>query len=233
MATAKDSAIANELPSFSLLETVQPLRERVYEALEGLIVDGALASGQHLREDDLATRLGVSRNPVREALQWLVHDGFADHQPGKGTFVHAPTMQEVEEVFHTRAVLESETAYMAAARITMADLTLLENILEQGHAAVKTQGVGELLKLNEAFHNVIIGAANNAVMAKMMLTLRRRIRWYFSSVVATRAVGSWDQHRQIYEALRVRDGSTAAQCMAVHVRQTGQAIQNKQNPKDD
>lgn len=211
-------------PGFGLLEAAQPLRERVYDALEATIVDGIFAPGEHLREGDLAKRLGVSRNPVREALQRLVHDGLVDHHPGKGVFVHSPSLKEVEEVFHTRALLESESARLAAARIGPAELATLEELLSLGRAATEAKDAGRLLELNEQFHTTVLTAADNSVMAKMMISLQRRIRWYFSRVVVTRASGSWDQHAEIFEALRDHDGDRAARCMAAHVAQTGQTI---------
>lgn len=226
MAKTPDSTGAVEESTFSVLEAAQPLRERVYKALEEAIVDGIFPPGIHLREDALAKRLGVSRNPVREALQTLVHDGLVDHRPGKGVFVHDPSQHEVEEVFHTRALLESDSARLAADRISEADLSLLEELLNLGQSAVEAQDARALLELNERFHTVIIAAADNSIMARMMTTLQRRIRWYFSRVVVTRAVDSWDQHLEIFEALRDRDAEKAAQCMAAHVMQTGETIRD-------
>ncbi len=230
--TLVGSAGLGEGPAFGLLKAAQPLRERVYTALEEAIVDGIFPPGFHLREDDLAKRLGVSRNPVREALQTLAHDGLVDHRPGRGVFVHDPSTHEVEEVFHARALLESDSARLAADRISEADLHLLEELMDLGQAAVEAQDPGALLELNERFHSVIFGAADNSVMAKMMTMMQRRIRWYFSRVVVTRAVESWDQHREIFQALRERDGEKAARYMAAHVLQTGQTIRDKQNVTD-
>ena len=61
--------------------------------------------------------LGVSRVPVREALQLLSQDGWVDLRAGFGTFVHAPTMKEIDDVFRVRAALEAEGAYQAACRV--------------------------------------------------------------------------------------------------------------------
>lgn len=232
MEKTQDSTGASEGQTFGVLEAAQPLRERVYKALEEAIVDGIFPPGIHLKEDDLAKRLGVSRNPVREALQTLVHDGLVDHRPGKGVFVHNPSAHEVDEVFHARALLESDSARLAADRISEADLGRLEELLNLGQAAVEAQDARALLELNDRFHNVIITAADNSVMARMMTTLQRRIRWYFSRVVVTRAVDSWDQHIEIFQALRERDGEKAAQFMAAHVMQTGQTIRDTQRVTD-
>jgi DNA-binding GntR family transcriptional regulator len=211
--------------SIGVLEATRSLRERVYGALEESIVDGTLHPGSHLREDDLAKRLGVSRNPVREALQGLVHEGFADHFPGKGVYVHVPTLVEIEEVFHVRAILESDGARLAAARITGDQLVALRELLVQGQRAVETRSAHELLVLNEQFHGSIVEAAGNSVLSRMLESLQRRISWYFASVVVARAVGSWDQHLEIYESLANGDGELAARIMTDHVSTTRQSIE--------
>lgn len=233
MASVKNSMMANESAAFGTLEAARPLRERVYGALEGAIVDRVFPPGWHLREYDLAKQLGVSRNPVREALQGLVHEGLAEHRPGKGVFVHAPSLREIEEVFHARRLLEGELFRMAAGRISDADLDVLETILKLGYRAVEVKDPDELLKLNQRFHHVIIATANNVVMAKMMDTLQQRIRWYLSTVVVPRALASWNQHDAIYQALRHEDGERAAREVTAHVNDTLQMIQDRWNLADD
>ena len=223
----------DELRTLGLLKAAQTLGERVYEVLEESIVDGVIAPGSHLREDEVAKQLGVSRNPVREAIQRLVHDGFVEHRPGKkGAFVHAPSDKEVQEVFHARALLESDCARLAAKNISDVDLARLQELLGHGDAAIAAQDAKHLLQLNDRFHNIVVEAADNSVIARMLGVLQRRIRWYFYQVVVTRAAGSWDQHRQIYEALRDHDGDRAAVCMMAHVMQTAATIRDHQDTVD-
>ena len=75
-----------------------PLRQSVYETLVDLIVNADLRPGQHLVETDLARQLGVSRQPVREALHRLQAEGWVELRPAQGAFVHVPTDQEVDEL---------------------------------------------------------------------------------------------------------------------------------------
>ncbi len=224
----------DELRTLGLLKAAQTLGERVYEVLEESIVDGVIAPGSHLREDEVAKQLGVSRNPVREAIQRLVHEGFVEHRAGKkGAFVHAPSDREVQEVFHARSLLESDCARLAAASISDADLDRLQALLGQGDEAIAAQDAKQLLELNDRFHNIVLEAADNSVVARMLGVLQRRIRWYFYQVVVSRAAGSWNQHRQIYEALRDHDGDRAAACMMAHVTQTAETIRGHQDTVDD
>lgn len=227
MSTAPQSPAEHPFDDFGF-QRATPLSERVYEKVEQSIVNGSLPLDMRLVEDDLARQLGVSRNPVRQALQRLAHEGFVQRRPGRGAFVHSPSAQEIDDIFHVRALLESDCARLAAERITASELDELSRILELGKAAIEVENAAQLLELNDVFHGVIISAANNPVMERMMISLRRRIRWYFTSVVVTRATGSWKEHEAIYHALRGRDGVKSAALMSAHVGLTLDKIQGKQ-----
>jgi len=216
---------------WSALTRSAPLRVRVRDALEDLVVNGVLRPGEHLAEEELATGLGVSRNPIREGLQQLAHDGFVDLRPGRGAFVHAPTMREVDDIFHVRVLLESESARLAAERITPESLARLEEIIGLGAAAVQAGEPLALLELNAQFHDIVIASADNAVMASTLTGLSKRIRWYFASVVIVRAPNSWHQHEGLYRALLARDGDAAARLMAEHVGETRRLLQSRHQPE--
>ena len=97
------------------LQRPVPLRQSVYDALIDLIVGGELPPGQHMVETDLARQLGVSRQPIREALHRMEAEGWVDLRPSQGAFVHVPTDAEVDNLLDVRALLEAETARLAAA----------------------------------------------------------------------------------------------------------------------
>ena len=96
------------------LQRPVPLRQSVYDALIDLIVGGELPPGQHMVETDLARQLGVSRQPIREALHRMEAEGWVDLRPSQGAFVHVPTDQEVDQLLDVRELLEVETARLAA-----------------------------------------------------------------------------------------------------------------------
>src|SRR5882757_5731732 len=104
-----------------------PLRQSVYEAILDMIVERTLRPGQHLVENELAVMLGVSRQPVREALQWLKNDGWVDLRPGHGAFVHAPTVTEADQLLAVRALLETESARLAAMNATVKEIEQLRD----------------------------------------------------------------------------------------------------------
>ena len=207
------------------LELLPSLRERVYAPLEHTIVHGELLPGTHLKEDELAKKLGVSRNPVREALQQLVHEGMADYVPAKGVFVHTPTAKEISDVLHVRMVLECEAARLAASQRTPAQLDDMKALVRNGREALATKNTEMLLKLNERFHRAVVEAAGNSVLEQSMDMLQKRITWYFAGVVTARAVNSWDEHEGILDALQEGNVDLAAERMAQHVHRTQASIE--------
>src|SRR5258708_23526098 len=112
-----------------------PLRQSVYEALVELVVGGALRPGQHLVESELARQLGVSRQPVREALHRLEAEGWIDLRPSHGAFVHVPTDREVDQLLDVRELLEGATARLAARAATPEAAAALRATWQEGVAA--------------------------------------------------------------------------------------------------
>ncbi|GHF44621.1 hypothetical protein GCM10018783_12100 [Streptomyces griseosporeus] len=158
------------------LERPGPLRERVYEALLELITTRALPPGRHLVESELAGHLGVSRQPVREALQRLNTEGWVDLRPAQGAFVHEPTEEEADQLLTVRTLLEAEAARLAALYATAAGIEALEEIVAEGVKAVQADDVDAAVALNARFHAKIMELAGNAVLAELAARVERRVR---------------------------------------------------------
>jgi DNA-binding GntR family transcriptional regulator len=206
------------------LEKTAPLRQQVYETLEELIIFGLLTPGQHLVEADLAKRLGVSRIPVREALQLLHSNGWVELRQRQGAFVHRPTLEEVDEVFTVRTLLEVESARIAAANVTKESVRKLRRTTKAGAKALATGDEEALVRLNSEFHAQITALAGNRVLAEMIGRLDKRIRWYFASVARTRGEDSWKEHDELINALEAGDSQRAAQTMRKHAELTRDAF---------
>lgn len=209
--------------SMRQLENPPPLRQQVYGALEDLIIYGALIPGQHLVESELASRLGISRIPVREALQLLHRDGWVDLRPRRGAFVHRPTLREVDEVFTIRTLLEVEASRMAARNLTPKDAQALRRLLDAGNRALRKHDEKELVKLNSAFHGRITEIAGNQVLSEMIARLDKRIRWYFAPVVRSRGQDSWNEHAELAKAMGAGESDRAAELMRAHAELTRSA----------
>src|ERR1700685_964768 len=177
-----------------------PLRQSVYDALLDLIVGGELRPGQHMVETDLARQLGVSRQPIREALHRMEAEGWVDLRPSQGAFVHVPTGSEVDELLDVRALLEAETARLAARAASPAQVARLREICAEGQAAAEQGDLGRAVAANDAFHAEIAAVAGTSVLAELADIVGRRVQWYYRMVAPERGPGSWGEHDEVIDA---------------------------------
>ena len=206
------------------LQRPVPLRQSVYDALIDLIVGGELPPGQHMVETDLARQLGVSRQPIREALHRMEAEGWVDLRPSQGAFVHVPTDSEVDELLDVRALLEAETARLAAARQVKepspARLTRLREICRDGQAAAEAGDFGTAVAANNAFHAEVAAVGGNAVLAELADIVGRRVQWYYRMVAPERGHGSWTEHAEMIEAIESGDAERAQALAHKHTERT-------------
>jgi DNA-binding GntR family transcriptional regulator len=210
------------------LERPGPLRERVYEALLELITTRALQPGQHLVESELAGHLGVSRQPVREALQRLNTEGWVDLRPAQGAFVHEPTEEEADQLLTVRTLLEAEAARLAAANTGTAGITALEELCAKGEQAVADGEVDLVVTVNAAFHAKIMELAGNVVLAELAGQVDRRVRWYYTPVARQRGKQSWIEHRALIAAIAERDERRATEIMRAHTEHTRETYHRRE-----
>jgi DNA-binding GntR family transcriptional regulator len=197
-----------------------PLRQAVYDALAELIANGTLRPGQHLVESDLADYLGVSRQPIREALQRLHGDGWVELRPAHGAFVHTPTEEEIGQLLGVRSVLEAYSAYGAAQRATAADIARLRELQAAGEAALAADDPRGLVDANAALHSCIVQISGNKVLADLISLVERRVRWYFTPIARPRGREAWIEHASLIAAIADGDAERAQQLMRGHTEQT-------------
>ena len=209
------------------LQRPVPLRQSVYDALIDLIVGGELPPGQHLVETDLARQLGVSRQPIREALHRMEAEGWVDLRPSQGAFVHVPTDAEVDELLDVRALLEAETARLAAAgggpdipQARAVQLARLREICREGEAAAEADDFGAAVTANNAFHAEIAVIGGNGTLAELADIVGRRVQWYYRMVAPARGHGSWTEHAELIDAIEAGDPEKAQAMARKHTERT-------------
>ena len=211
------------------LQRPVPLRQSVYDALIDLIVGGELPPGQHMVETDLARQLGVSRQPIREALHRMEAEGWVDLRPSQGAFVHVPTDTEVDNLLDVRVLLEAETARLAAGgggsspQGRQAQLARLREICREGQAAAEADDFGSAVAANNAFHAEIAVIGGNATLAELADIVGRRVQWYYRMVAPARGHGSWSEHAEMIEAIEAGDPDRAQALARKHTERTRQA----------
>jgi len=201
-------------------EDTLSLGERTYRRLRTAIVQGLLPAGRKVSERGLATELGISAQPVREALRRLEREGMVVTLPRSGTVVAEVGTEQLGELGRIRAALEGVAAALAAERLDAAALTALSAILERMKAGTAAADTEVLDEANEAFHALIHRAAGNLFLTRSLSSLRA-----YDSLGRHRAVGStprdlpkaFAEHRGIVAALKRRDPALAEERMRHHV----------------
>ena len=203
-----------------LVERPAPLREAVYDALVEMIITAELQPGQHLVENDLAAQLGVSRQPVREALQRMQTEGWVDLRPALGAFVHEPTEDEADQLLAARTLLEAESARLAAEHATPEQIEQLWELHRSGEAALAADDQEDLVVANALLHSHIVTMSRNKVLADLIGSVDRRVRWYYLPIARSRGKAAWDEHAELIEA--IADGNTdrSGDLMRRHTEQT-------------
>jgi len=209
-----------------------PLREHVYQAMQELIISRRLAPGQHLVESELAQMLGVSRQPVREALQWLNNEGWVDLRPGYGAFVHQPTQEEADQLLAVRTLLESESARLAALHADEEGVARLRELNKKGMEAYENDDIDTAVSINAAVHRCVTELSGNKVLLDFATQVDRRVRWYYTPIARQRGQRSWQEHAKLIEAIEQRDADAAAKIMRDHTERT-RASYLEQRVEDD
>ncbi len=197
-----------------------PLRQAVYEALAELIASGTLKPGQHLVELELAEHLGVSRQPIREALQRLQADGWVELRPAHGAFVHMPTEEEVAQLLGVRSVLEAYAARDAALNVTEEHVEQLWELHRSGVAALEADDDSALAEANMALHQYITRMSGNTVLTELMGQVERRVRWYYGPIARPRGKEAWNEHATLIRAIANGNGDRAEELMRRHTGRT-------------
>ncbi len=193
------------------------VREAAYAHLRGSILAGVLPPGTRIFELSLAQELGISRTPVREALQRLSQEGLVELLPGRGARVRILSPEEVREVYDVRAMLEGEAAFLAAQNATLEELDTLEALLRTLDS-LPAEDYTRQMQTDFDFHTALVAAAHNKTLARIYadlrssLTLVRSIQRTLSQHPQTR-----EQHQAILEALKARSPEKAAQAARAHV----------------
>ncbi|MGH3457855.1 GntR family transcriptional regulator [Aeromicrobium sp.] len=218
---------------FRPLKRPLPLRESVYEALTEMIIDETLSRGQHLVEDELARMLGVSRQPVREALQRLHNEGWVDLRPGFGATVHVPAENEVDQLLAARAALESESARLAARHTAKEPVAKLRELCRAGESCLDAGDVDGAVRTNAELHRLVSEMSGNKFLIGFAAQVDRRVRWYYTPIAQVRGKAAWREHARLIKAIADGDEDGAAKIMREHTERTRMAYMETQTSAEN
>nr|BAP28552.1 GntR family transcriptional regulator [uncultured bacterium] len=198
----------------------QASSESLLSRLRHEILHGDLDPGAPLRQDDIATRYGVSKIPVREALLQLVAEGLVVSQPNRGFTVSSLQPQEAEEILEIRAILEGQAIRMAMPHMAEADIACARRILDRAEA---TDALDSWSELNWEFHEALYVPAQRGRLLRLIRQISNPTDRYIRVLVsnANYRGRAEREHRAILAACEVGNAEAAASLLDQHIRQTG------------
>jgi len=200
-----------------------PVREKVYESLKDRVLSGAFAAGERLTEEHLAERLGVSRTPVREALHKLELEGLIKPLETRGFCVPEDSIEDMEEIFDIRAILEGFALRVVCREITEKKIEQLNGFIEKAETALRKKQTEEVFKFNTEFHDTLYGliAQYKPRLLALMGDMRKYILRYRKDTLAylNGAQRSIDGHKKIILALELKDPELCERIMRQHVNE--------------
>jgi DNA-binding GntR family transcriptional regulator len=191
----------------------------VYDSLRDAIWEGRIGRGERVREEEIARSLGVSRTPVREALQRLQRRGLLVTGTGRGLIVAELSKREVIELYAMREILEGSAARFAAQHATRPEIDILYRL--QRDLAEAPDDALLLVKLNRRFHQAICDAAHNQYLTQTLDTLHDSMALLHSTTfrAPNRRRESDEEHRRIVSAIERHDADDAEAIAREHIRQ--------------
>lgn len=222
----------------SLPENTRTLADRVFARLQDDIVRGEILPGSKVSETELASRYGVSRGPLREAIRRLESRKLLERVVHVGTRVASLSVNDLIEIYHVREALEGMAARLAAEHMTADEVRGLYDVLAQHEQqqdlredVAYFQREGDL-----DFHYRIIQGSHNATLSQLLIGelyhLVRMYRYQFSTV-ANRPQKALNEHRRIVEAIESRDGEMAELLMRRHISSARKNIENQYQKQAD
>jgi phosphonate utilization transcriptional regulator len=190
------------------------------QELERRIISGEIAAGTKLNEVEVASALGVSRGPVREAFSALSQAGLVRVEKNRGVFVRQVSLEEANEFYEVRAALEGLIGKLAARRIAIDEIEQLRSVVRRMHQIQKSRRADEYFVLNVEFHDVLARAARNNALLAHYRGVVNQLDLYRRATI-TRGVEniplSTQEHEAIVEAVAARDEQRAEALLTEHV----------------
>jgi DNA-binding GntR family transcriptional regulator len=198
----------------------QLLREVAYDRLKDAIRHADIPPGEPLSENRISKVMGISRTPVREALQMLSQEGLVEITPGRGVTVAARSFRQILDVLYIRLLLEPELTRLATENITPEQVDALWDSLHKMEKAVECIDRPGWSIADTAWHDTLSAACPNQLLGEMVLQMRNRVHSYASidhNLQIRQLRNGTAEHRIIVEAIAAGDAEAASEAMRAHL----------------
>ena len=204
--------------------------EVAYVRIKDALHHAGLEPGEPLSEPQLSKMLGISRTPVREALQQLAQEGLVQVIPGRAVTVASRSVQDVLDVIHMRSLLEPELARLAAESASTQQRATISDTMNDMEAALRDDDYNAWSKADVIFHDTMSKACPNPLLGETVVMLRNRVHHLAktdSRYNPARLAACTGEHRRIVDAILAKDGKAAEEAMRDHLTILRESMFNK------
>ena len=208
-----------QLPETSSWGSSPLLRDVAYERIKDAVRQGVLLPGQVLSETRLSKLLGISRTPVREALQSLAQEGLIQIIPGRAVTVAAPSMQDSLSIIHIRSILEPEVVRLATEALAESALETLWQVLVEMETAAQRGDRTAWSKVDTRFHELLSTVCPNQILGELSIQMRNRVSYIAIDTQTSRdrLIACTAEHRAIVERMAANDAVGAGEATSEHI----------------
>ncbi len=203
-------------------DTARTRREVAYARIKDALQHAGLTPGEPLSEVGLSKLLGISRTPVREALQQLAQEGLVQVIPGRAVTVASRSVKDVLDVIHLRSLLEPELARLVAESALPKQIKLLQETIQHMETALAEADYSAWSKADAVFHETMHEACPNPLLGETIVLLRNRVHHLANTDSRTnpaRLAACTVEHRRVVEAVTNGDAVEAESAMRDHLVQ--------------
>ncbi|PLX85420.1 MAG: GntR family transcriptional regulator [Desulfuromonas sp.] len=201
-------------------------KDQVVDHVYQLLLTGELKPGEQLKENLLAAHMGISRAPIREAMQELTMNGLVDYRPQVGNFIPVLTPKQIVDSYSTRGVLEGYVVMSTCSEFSAAELTSLDDLVDRMEDAARCGERKLVVDTGGEFHDLLISHCDNAQLLDYTnrLSLKLHILFYkhWGTLYSVAEIGG--RHRAIADAVRSLDEGRIEQVIRDHYSETGSKI---------
>ena len=209
----------------SAIRKQSKLSTKVFEYIVDSILNGIYPPSSRISPKKIASQLGISLAPVRDAMEQLEQDGWITRIPQKGTYVRHISLEDIEQIYELRQILETGSIRIALENVTTGFLVSLKATVDLLIQAARSGDLQAYEKLDTQFHIQLVESTDNKALISTFLSILLKTRCYFVALKATsygqQSVNDLEEaaisHKHIYEAIATKQKEKAEQLLQQHI----------------
>lgn len=210
------------------MSSIKTYSAQIIEHIKDAILRGELGPGDKINEAHLASKLSISRAPIREALQMLVQEGLIVSIPQRGKFITSLTAKEIQDSYFTGGVLEGAAVASNIDQFTDEDFWKLQNIVNKmRELAENGDSRDKLAPLDNAFHDILLSKTNNNLLVELARRSCRglsKFLFYKQWCKQFTTKENFERHQELLDVMQKRDPVAVENCIRQHYKDAGERM---------